>query len=1655
MRKFMKFKRIILVAMAIVAMTLTCLPMMAQAANNNRRLFLAPIMNFNTNQVELLVVNDENNQGWLIDDWKEGISEQGCGAGGKCHYLNFPDYNYDHQGNGYSTTDEELANNIATNLQTSLNTITGLCAARVQDYDLKTTVKSLANNFATTTISGNIEIDCGGSAKVVLSPVSDPNFRFSSEGVNKGTTIKNFAKVRFSSDPEDKSSIIQWSAPKGYSANQIAAAEYNSVMDGVTGWTPPEFISIAGVAAYAQNAYEQKKLYASAETYDKLYRTSSNIFTKSIEDMFNSVMTPLANSLGLSTVDQLMFCKGVRGTTAYYNGIVPVSWMDFSRILYFFSMVGSFFIMIFGYLKALGQNSLSNISPTIRTSLKDTLIDYGIVIVLQMLFIPIFSMTTTLSKWMSQVFASLVGANRSFCSITGGWNFLMLFANVGINIAINFTYWMRAISVVLCFGFAPLFISSIVMDKRKQLFTTWIKELISNIFLQPIHAAALALMISVSGTSQMNGGAGLLLLFSFVPLTKWMHDNLFGLRGAGILPAAQEAAQAAKQEYEKQKSALNAGAVAATTTAANAQQYNDKLAKLNHRASGDKGVTGDVATKRGMHLGVGQETAGEKAKRIAKGFGSTALAFAGGAAAGRAGINPMVVRGISNLAARKKLSSLDEMERRMDNKETADKLRNMGYNGNTYVDRKGNTISADQYHALSEKEQAKFTPTNALYEDKLGNVISGREYAALSPSEQKGFEQVPSELINSKFLNDNGEMDPYLKQEIERTPGNHVEKEEGFVKHGEDGSTSFISKNDWNNMSDEERAKYRSEGYEEGSAYRVSLDNDAATFADLNRAQERAQQRYDNDEDNGIIAGSSVDGSVLLDEKGEPIASSFVPEGTKGAFQNDYSQAYVSNDGETVISQNDYDKLSDAEKENFSPAMMAQQDLPDVNTNAMFYQGKDGSVLSVGDFDARSAAGEIDPEDYTAGYTTTGRADGEFVSREDYNASRQAPSVADIAESTAKYNEAASNVENMRPAYESASSTVADYEKAQAYVNDSDNAAKYVQAQSVVSNPDSAPEDVESAKSTIADYEANRNYVNDAGNTANYNAAKQTVEDYHAAEKAVEGYVPAYTTDNSRVSIDSDGTLHHNEVPSDFSERREANSTLASMGDSVKLVETGGERYATEKSAMNAQEAVDTFNRAYTTSAGGTLMETKDLADNRQYLNEHAGSYQEAQDTVKIAGASAMEDGSYQYRTNDGELHNVSAETYNNAVSNLDNANAEIQKYEAAQNFVNTADQFVSKDANEPARINDSYYNSMMNSAGQSESASKAMDTFNAAYTTAEDGSLKATDEYQKNADYVANNADSYNDALNTVRIADAKAMDDGKTYQYTNAAGATAYADEETYKKAVDDRYAAGDKIYKYEQARNFIDTADQFVSRGGDASLNSDYYNNMSNEASRVTDSGKDYVNQYESAKQSVDSFNSAHDTAVSSSSVANASAYNSGFADYASGDRSNYDRYSKQYEDNYRAAGAKMTSDGYYTYSKENADGTKYTVEISEAEYTRANQATAEAREYFAGYDNAASAAERDRVESSPAVILKNAAQYEALHDKKEYIPAHSATARNMGGELNQKVADYVNKQNPGKTAVVDGENIKVYSLSPNVGNFGKMGNKIIDDSNRHGS
>ncbi|MFF2531593.1 hypothetical protein ACFVS2_22035 [Brevibacillus sp. NPDC058079] len=250
--------------------------------------------------------------------------------------------------------------------------------------------------------------------------------------------------------------------------------------------------------------------------------------------LFESLYNGIRNLLGLFSLGELIYNDGIRGSSAWHYGVMPMSWEKNVMLYHWIFQAIAWTIISFSIAKLLITRNISTINPSMRVSLIEGLQDLLITGLILAFIMPIINLLMNFNMKIVDVFAA-VGPDLD--KVMGVNNYSNLLAGVIIQffflfiaIYLNYTYIIRSITVAVLTAMAPLFVITLSLGgKWKGLFSQWMKELVSNIFLQSFHAFILGFLFI--STISSRGIEALVVCFSLIPLTEFFRSMMMGQAG--------------------------------------------------------------------------------------------------------------------------------------------------------------------------------------------------------------------------------------------------------------------------------------------------------------------------------------------------------------------------------------------------------------------------------------------------------------------------------------------------------------------------------------------------------------------------------------------------------------------------------------------------------------------------------------------------------------------------------------------------------------------------------------------------------------------------------------------------------------------------------------------------------------------------------------------------------------------------------------------------------------------------------------------------------------------------------------------------------------------------------------------------------------------
>lgn len=387
----------------------------------------------------------------------------------------------------------------------------------------------------------------GGNVKF-----NNKTFKFEKKNAPKkerrnGVNSDGYVKI---TAPSGESRYFVEKVPKGYKSNQPL---YNTIPFKLRPMYEDDVRSLTWKHVVLQAHYSYISHETTYDNFDVIAKPgkAEQMFT----ELGENFMLQLRSALGLYSFQQLMLNEGERGGNSYYMGIMPISWMSSAAILHWTSMALSWMLMFLALAKLLAMRNLAAINIAKRVDLMDGIKSLIVVGFALMLFNPIFYALANFNFLLVDVMKHTSNVTSQFGSAAPGAGtlsrILIGFVYLIIEIYFNFIYIARGIIVAILYGTGPLFIAALAFGgKYTQIFSTYMRELVGNIYTQTFHALLLAFFASISVFGGLRLFEQLVVLFAFIPMTKFFREStgigggLMDVAGAGAFGAVGGLAQA-------------------------------------------------------------------------------------------------------------------------------------------------------------------------------------------------------------------------------------------------------------------------------------------------------------------------------------------------------------------------------------------------------------------------------------------------------------------------------------------------------------------------------------------------------------------------------------------------------------------------------------------------------------------------------------------------------------------------------------------------------------------------------------------------------------------------------------------------------------------------------------------------------------------------------------------------------------------------------------------------------------------------------------------------------------------------------------------------------------------------------------------------------
>ena len=334
-------------------------------------------------------------------------------------------------------------------------------------------------------------------------------------------------------------------------------------------------------------------------TPGNLYESAPSSFESILVDLFQTLVNWIKSALGLWNIDDLVFNFGNRQAPTYVNGLFPSSWESVIWVLFFIMEVLAFIILAIVLVSNIIRKAMSTINPVMRVSLMDQAKDLIVVAFILGCLPLIIQLLTNLSATLTGVFGAAMGGDGMFderfsnlSHMAGGLGgVIMQILYLAITISFNVMYAIRSYLLAALIIMSPLCVIFYAVgdDNKKGLCKMWLSEFLSNIFVQPIHAFILAVVLLLPGSSRPI--EGLVTLYCVMPLAGIIQRIFFGSAGGSVLGIAPNGIRAARNNFNAAK--RDAGLTVAAV--GGAAHFLSKVGPGKNKSSGesDSGAGGE------------------------------------------------------------------------------------------------------------------------------------------------------------------------------------------------------------------------------------------------------------------------------------------------------------------------------------------------------------------------------------------------------------------------------------------------------------------------------------------------------------------------------------------------------------------------------------------------------------------------------------------------------------------------------------------------------------------------------------------------------------------------------------------------------------------------------------------------------------------------------------------------------------------------------------------------------------------------------------------------------------------------------------------------------------------------------------------------------
>jgi hypothetical protein len=348
----------------------------------------------------------------------------------------------------------------------------------------------------------------------------------------KFKTDKDIKYLAITSSKTNEQHIFPYAIRKGYKgANATMAGDRTYTND-------VEWITWRMLVAEAFHAYE-KGLTASNQ-YELI---EPSTFELEVETVIEKGLNNLRSFLGLYSDSDLVFNNGVRGTKMYYYGVMPTRWMRVVNKFYLIFMILALCLLALGLISMVIDKSFKTIgsNPVIRVGVMEQIKRLIIAGLLISVSYPLISALLSLNGKIVGIFNSVAISRNNlfgvgFTQSNLGGSILLALLGFFLPLYLNAVYIIRALSIAVLMAGSPMFIATLAFEgSASNVFSSWGKNLIENIFLQSYHAIILSILTTLQVGSR--GFENIIISLSIIPLTK-LFKSIFFPGGNGFAHTA-------------------------------------------------------------------------------------------------------------------------------------------------------------------------------------------------------------------------------------------------------------------------------------------------------------------------------------------------------------------------------------------------------------------------------------------------------------------------------------------------------------------------------------------------------------------------------------------------------------------------------------------------------------------------------------------------------------------------------------------------------------------------------------------------------------------------------------------------------------------------------------------------------------------------------------------------------------------------------------------------------------------------------------------------------------------------------------------------------------------------------------------------------------